>query len=397
MEIFDRALKLLLDKDMNGFTDLFAVDATVEFPFAEGSSPRSLSGREELRAYLAGYPDLVDIKEFPSVVVHETGDPEVIIAEFTARGVAVRSGRPYEVDYIAVIRVRHGEIVSYRDYWNPLAMARTMSGPRILVTGGTGTTGSRLAALLRAEGIDVRVASRSSAVRFDWTDPATYASTLDGIDRVYLVAPIGVADPAPLVADFLDQARAAGVRRVVLLSSSVIPSSAPGLDKIRLAVRDMPEWAVLRPSWFMQNVTGRHAVSLSIRERGEIVTATGAGRVGFVDADDIAAVAARALLDTDAPNTEYVLTGPQALSYTELAALISDLGRPTRHVQVSDTELVEHLAAGGIPEEFGAILAEAELMIRAGVEDRTTSTVLDVTGRPPRTFRDFLLAVDDAS
>ncbi len=61
------------------------------------------------------------------------------------------------------------------------------------------------------------------------------------------------------------------------------------------------EWAVLRPSWFMQNFTGTHAHAVSVREDGTILTAAGSGRVGFVDADDIAAVAVRALTDDAAP------------------------------------------------------------------------------------------------
>ena len=80
----------------------------------------------------------------------------------------------------------------------------------------------------------------------------------------------------------------------------------------------MPEWTVLRPSWFMQNFTGDHLVAQGVRD-GEIVTATGDGRVAFVDAADIAAVAGRALIDDEPHNAEYILTGPDALSYEDAA------------------------------------------------------------------------------
>ncbi|WP_280431002.1 hypothetical protein [Nocardia brasiliensis] len=88
-----------------------------------------------------------------------------------------------------------------------------------------------------------------------------------------------------------------GGRRVVLLGSSAVPASPAGLGALYGLVRDTAaEWTVLRPSWFTQNFTGDHSVALGVRA-GEIVTATGAGRVAFIDADDIGAVAGHALAD----------------------------------------------------------------------------------------------------
>jgi uncharacterized protein YbjT (DUF2867 family) len=260
----------------------------------------------------------------------------------------------------------------------------------VLVTGATGTTGSRVAALLRERGAEVRAVSRSTDAPFDWHDAGTYGPAVAGVDRAYLVAPVGVADPSPQFDRFLAQAVAAGVRRVVLLSSDVTPASAPGLDAIRHAVRRMPEWAVLRPSWFMQNVTGEHWLAVGIRERQEMVTATGDARLGFVDAEDIAAVAAELLLRPEPVAEDYVLTGPEALSYADLAALLTAAGRPARHVPVTVDQYVAHLAAQGVPPEFATGLGEAELLVKAGFEDRVTDAVERVTGRPPRSYRQFL-------
>ncbi|MGW0792399.1 SDR family oxidoreductase [Streptomyces sp. NPDC002911] len=144
----------------------------------------------------------------------------------------------------------------------------------VLVTGGTGKTGSVLAELLRGNGMQVRVASRNSldgdpdAVRFDWADPATHATALSGMDRVYLVPPTNTTDPMPLVKPFLAEAGRLGVRN---------------------------GWVVLRASGFMQNLLGPHPLGERIRRHREIHTAAGAGRLGWIDARDIAA-AARALL-----------------------------------------------------------------------------------------------------
>ncbi|MGW7274549.1 NmrA family NAD(P)-binding protein [Streptomyces sp. NPDC054864] len=267
-----------------------------------------------------------------------------------------------------------------------------------LVIGATGTTGSRTAAQLSAAGHRVKAASRRAVdvpgaepVAFDWYEPATHAAALDGADRVYLIPPVGDADPAAVMLPFLRQARTAGVRRAVLLSSSAIPKGGPAVGTVHQALPDLFEqWAVLRPSWFMQNFTGAHAHAVSIREEGAIWSAAGSGRVGFVDAEDIAAVAVHALTDEHAPNTDLVLTGPEALSYDDIAATITQVtGRPVEHHRLSYEQMRDRLAAQ-IPLEFASMLADMDRAIAEGAEDRTTDTVQRLTGRPARTFRALL-------
>lgn len=267
-----------------------------------------------------------------------------------------------------------------------------------LVIGATGTTGSRTAAQLAAAGHRVKAASRRATpvpgaepVAFDWYDPATHAAALDKADRVYLIPPVGDADPAAIMLPFLRQARTAGVHRVVLLSSSAIPEGGPAVGTVHQALPDLFEqWAVLRPSWFMQNFTGTHAHAVSIREEGTIWTATGSGRVGFVDAEDIAAVAVHALSDEQAPNTDLVLTGPQALSYDDIATTITQVtGRPVHHRHLSYKQMRDRLTAQ-VPLEFASMLAGMDRAISEGAEDRITDTVQRLTGRPADTFRSLL-------
>ncbi|MEV0989389.1 NAD(P)H-binding protein [Streptomyces sp. NPDC049949] len=264
-----------------------------------------------------------------------------------------------------------------------------------LVIGATGTTGSRTTAQLVAAGRRVKAAGRTATplpgaepVRFDWYDPATHGDALTGADRVYLVPPVGDPDPAAVMLPFLERARAGGVRRAVLLSSSAIPSGGPAVGAVHRALPGLfDEWAVLRPSWFMQNFTGTHAHAASIRADGTILTAAGTGRVGFVDADDIAAVAVRALTDDRAPDADLVLTGPEALGHDDIAAILTEVtGRRVVHHHLTYDALRERLAAA-IPAEFAAMLAGMDRAIAEGAEDRTTDTVERLTGRPPHGFR----------
>ncbi|WP_020617385.1 NAD(P)H-binding protein [Paenibacillus daejeonensis] len=273
----------------------------------------------------------------------------------------------------------------------------------ILVTGASGNTGSALVTSLLAQGAKVRAASRSgqpdtqdnllaTSVRFDWFDPATYHQTLQGIERMYLVPPPGVLDPLPVMMPFLTGARQAGVRRVVLLSATVIQRGDTGLGQVHDALPDLfPEWAVLRPSWFMQNFVGQHPHAYSIREQGILRSATGNGRVGFINAEDIARTAAHILLSETPPNRDLLLTGPEAISYDEVAQIMSSVRtNSVRHQHVSVDELQQLHIDSGLPPEFAEMLAQADHLIAGGMEDRVTNEVEAVTGTPPTSFKDFV-------
>ncbi len=270
----------------------------------------------------------------------------------------------------------------------------------VLVTGATGNTGTAVVAGLRARGSRVYPASRrphpadQDARVFDWADATTFGAALRGATAIYLVAPAGHADPVSMVRPFLGLAAEQGVRRVVLLSSSAIERGEPGLGEIHDVIASkFPEATILRPSWFMQNFVGDHPVAHSIRESREIVTATGTGRLGFIDANDIAATAVDALLAPEPVGEELLLTGPESLSYADAAAILSDvLGYQVRHVDVSPAERAAQFTATGLSEEFAYVLAALDGRISAGEQDFVTTTVRDVTGRPPTSLRDFLAA-----
>lgn len=117
----EHALDLLIAHDMPAFVELFAPDGLMEFPLATGDATSEVRGRSALHDYLDDYASILDIRSLDRIV-HVTTDPEVVIAEFTADGVVVATDLPYRMVYIAVISVRDGAIVRYRDYWNPAAV-----------------------------------------------------------------------------------------------------------------------------------------------------------------------------------------------------------------------------------------------------------------------------------
>jgi uncharacterized protein YbjT (DUF2867 family) len=269
-----------------------------------------------------------------------------------------------------------------------------------LVTGGSGKTGRAVAARLAAMGHHVRTASRhdpaappaerTEHVLFDWADERTHARALAGVHAIYLLPPVLVADPVPLMTPFIEKALEAGARRMVLLSASVIPEGGPGVGTVHAMLRErVPEWAVLQPSWFMHNFLEDHYMAEDAAA-GFLMTSTGDARIGFIDVEDIADVAVHALTDEVAHNAAHVLTGPQALSYADVAAVLTRVtGRHIEHRDASPSEVRERMIAGGVPEQFADILVMLEDVIRGGAEDRVTDAVARITGHPARSFESF--------
>ena len=266
----------------------------------------------------------------------------------------------------------------------------------ILVTGGTGKTGGRLIRRLIEQGFTARCASRSGktqarveSVTFDWYDAQGHGAALANVQRVYLVAPVGSNNPIEVMQPFIERAIAQGVRRFVLLSSSAIEEGGPAMGLVHaLLHRIAPEWAVLRPSWFMENFAESHLAT--IRDHDAIYSATDDGLVPFVAADDIAEVAFRALTNNEAANNDLVITGPKALSYDEAAVTIGMArGRPVRHVRLSGEELTARFESFGVAHDYAAMLAGLDRAIAGGAEARTTSVVAQLTGRVPMSLEDF--------
>jgi ergot alkaloid biosynthesis protein len=263
----------------------------------------------------------------------------------------------------------------------------------VLVTGGTGKTGRRVAERLSAAGREVRVAARGGPHPFDWSDPGAWDAALDSVSAAYLVPPPAGGDASAAMIAFVQAAMARGVGRFVLLSGSPIAEGGPGVGQTHLWLREnAPDWAVLRPSWFMHNFSeGQHLAA--IRDEGVIYSATEDGRVPFISADDIAACAVAALTSPESLNRDVILTGPEGISYDTVARHIGEAaGRPIAHRRVSAMDLAAWYQASGRPALLAQMLGVMDTMIAGGAEDRVTGGVLELTGRPPIGFEAFAQA-----
>ena len=266
---------------------------------------------------------------------------------------------------------------------------------RILVTGASGKTGRRVVEHLVGMGIQPRSALRTArgpnTVPFHWAAPETHIEALEGIGAVYLVAPPGAVDPLSAMLPFLEQALQSGVTRFVLLSASSLEAGGPMMGQVHAWLRsNVPCWIVLRPTWFMQNFSEQQHLPTIVGE-DTIFSATDDGRVGFIDAEDIAAVAAVALTAADIQSGEAILTGPETLSYDQVAMLIGQAaGRDIHHHRLSEQQMAERFVAFGVPDGFAAGLAAMDSAIAKGVEERITDNVSSFTGRPAGSFAAFV-------
>lgn len=263
----------------------------------------------------------------------------------------------------------------------------------VLVLAGTGKTGRRVVAHLTRLGVSARSAARHAAdVAFDWSDTATYRLALAGADAVYLVPPAFNLDFLAPVTTFLDAAEEAGVRHVTYLSAYGVEAAPPEVAlravELELAARSGLTHTILRPAWFMQNFSE----SFLRPVEGAISLPAGGGAEAFVDAEDIAAVAAATLTDSAThAGAAYAPTGPESLTFAEAARVISNVtGTATLyHDRPRDQWVAENIAAG-LPADYAGMLGVLTETIAAGRGAVPNRDVEAVTGRAAITFREFV-------
>ena len=263
---------------------------------------------------------------------------------------------------------------------------------RVLVLGATGKTGSRVAGLLSEQGVSVRTAARGGAdIRFDWNNPATFEGALQGVTGVYLVSPVMRVDFAGVVSDFLDQAEHAGVQNVTYLSAYGM-EHAPAEVALRAVELDLESrgsftHSILRPAWFMQNFSETFLKPVN----DEIVVPSGTGAEAFVNAEDIASVAAATLAVPERhAGRAYAPTGPESLTLDEAARIISAVaGRTIVYRDTDRDEWVDAMVRSGVPAEYGEVLRTLTETIESGRGSQPNGDVLAATGAAPVSFADF--------
>jgi len=264
----------------------------------------------------------------------------------------------------------------------------------IAVLGSTGTIGTHVAVGLAQRGAPARALLRSperaqsplAAVRADLHDAASLRRAMDGADQLFLLTPHGPAQDLAEAAA-IDAAVSAGVRRIVKVSGGA-PSLGPNGASSTAVAHWRSEQRIeaaglrfcfLRSSYLMQNVASLET------KAGLLAAPMGRAPIAMVDARDVAECAVTALLLDEAPAQAWHLTGPAGVTFAEVARL-----RGARYVAVPPRLAARALRRrGASPFDVDHALRMAAYFA-SGADGAPTDAVRRLTGRPPRSFADFL-------
>ncbi len=264
-----------------------------------------------------------------------------------------------------------------------------------LIVGASGTVGSALSPLLSASGHRIRratsrVPQAADEVHLNLLTGEGLAAALAGADNAFLMAPPGHLNQDVLLAPVIDAARAHGLKKVVLMSA--MGANADEQAPLRKAEKHLEAsglaWNVIRPNWFMQNFNTFWLQG--IQQAGQIFLPVGQAKGSFIDARDIAAVAAK-LLSTDSfASAEFDLTGAEALDHDQVARILSAVtGRAIGYTDVTPEVMRPGLLSAGLPADYADFLLMILGYFKAGYAERTTDAVERITGRAPIGFEQY--------
>jgi uncharacterized protein YbjT (DUF2867 family) len=258
----------------------------------------------------------------------------------------------------------------------------------ILVTGGTGKTGRRVAQRLADLGVPVRIGSRSGEPAFDWTDRATWSAALDGASAAYVCLQPDMAIPgsAETIEAFSRLAVDSGVRRLVMLSGRGEPAAQQAEKALDASGAD---WTVVRASWFNQNFDEGNFVDdlrtgvLALPVAADILEP-------FIDADDIADVAVAALTEEGHVGEVYEVTGPRLLTFVEVVSEIADAsGREIAFHEVAMPDFLAALREMQLPDDMLWLLEYLFSEVFDGRNAYVADGVQRALGRAPRDLADY--------
>src|SRR5215469_10198174 len=271
----------------------------------------------------------------------------------------------------------------------------------ILITGASGNVGREVMNQISQAGQPVRAAYQSrqkaadapagvETVIVDFNQADTLRAALTGIDRVFLVGPVA-ANLVELESKVLEEIKRAGVQHVVKLSAmgtraATFPRQhAESEDRIKDS--GVP-WTFLRPNGFMQNIViynGR-----TVREQDAFYGSQGEGKVSLVDVRNAAAAAVRILIEDGHAGRTYTLTGPEALSNSRIAEILTAaLGRQIKYVNLAPEQMRQALLGAGVPEWNANGILDLETLYREDGSCTVTEDMKLVLERQPITYEQF--------
>lgn len=276
---------------------------------------------------------------------------------------------------------------------------------RILVTGASGNVGRYVTQYALANGQDITVAgtcieklsemfgNKVKSVYFDFTDPSTFNSALEDIDRVFIMRPPYLGKPEDLK-PFIDALKAkGGIKLVSFLSLLGVENNpVPPHHKIEKYIEqaNLP-YCHIRPSFFMQNISGVHA--FEIKHFNRIIVPVKKALTSFIDAEDIGEITAKVLSAPELhQNRGYSITGPEAIDYWEVAKILSkQLGREIIYTNPKPSLAKKYwIEVRGLEKEYCTIMGMLYMMTRLGSAKKVTTVFEEIMGKKAQIFEQFV-------
>lgn len=264
-----------------------------------------------------------------------------------------------------------------------------MESENILVIGGTGKTGRRVVEELKKQNHNVKVGSRNSYPVFDWNNPSTYVQALKGIDRAYIVYYPDLAVPGAkeAIATLTEVALKEGLEKVVLLSGKG-ETEAEACEAI--VANSGLNYTLVRASWFNQNFS--ESFFLEPILAGHVALPMSEVEIPFVDANDIAEVVTKVLLDDAYNNQIITVTGPRKLTFKDVIKEIATEANRTINFQpISLEEYIEAMKKVGLPDDYVWLFGYLFKEVLGNIENQVVSNdVESVLGRKATDFSEFV-------
>jgi uncharacterized protein YbjT (DUF2867 family) len=271
---------------------------------------------------------------------------------------------------------------------------------KILVTGATGTIGKALTKALTETNTNFIAGTRHvsklpkhiSGIHFDFEDPKTFDLATEGVDRVFLLAPPLNTQADSLLTPFINYLDSKNIKRVVYVSAmeiDALPSMPFHSNVIKLLQSKGFNLTVLQPSFFAQNFKNYEFENITKFSITFAVAA--AGKVGFVDAEDIGRVAAKVLTTEGHNGKFYEITGPDLLSYFDVAEILTEvLGKKIIYPNPTAEQYKQTLANAGAPSFVADYMVDVYSLIANNKVNRLTNIVEDLTGRKPTSLKEVI-------
>ena len=259
----------------------------------------------------------------------------------------------------------------------------------ILVLGATGKTGRKVVEDLEQRGYTVRKGSRSENPSFDWHNPENWPELLQGIHSIYVTYQPDLAVPgaSDAIRHLMDVASKKNVKKVVILSGK---GEVEAQKCEQIVANSGLDYTLVRASWFMQNFSESFLLDPIIA--GEIALPQANAKVPYVHTSDIAEVVVQSLVDDSHNGKTYELTGPQAMTFSEVIAKIATAtGRDLQFIPISLEEYAQGMKAAGIPDDYAWLINYLfrEVLGSKG-SDLISTDIEKVLGKDPRSFEQYI-------